>query len=41
MLSNEDYVPQSKNKYENYVIESTFNNDEIIEYDEEEEKQEE
>ncbi len=41
MFSNEDYVPQTKNKYEDYVIESTLNDDEVVEYDEEEEKQEE
>lgn len=40
MLGREDYVPQFKSKYEDYVIESTFNNDEIIEYEEEEKKEE-
>ena len=40
MLDHEDYVPQSKNKFDEYVIETKINED-IIEYDEEDEKEEE
>lgn len=40
MLDHEDYVPKSKNKFDEYVVETKFEED-IIEYDEEDEKEEE
>lgn len=40
MFDHEDYVPQSKNKFDEYVIETKLDED-IIECDEEEEEKEE
>jgi len=40
MLDREDYTPQFKNKYEDHIIEIKFDNDEIVEYEEEEDKEE-
>ncbi len=40
MFDYEDYVPQSKNKFDEYVIETKLDED-IIECDEEEEEKEE
>lgn len=40
MFDHEDYVPKSKNKFDDYVVE-TKSEEDIIEHDEEEELEEE